>query len=138
MDLNVIVLCFEGYIRGTPKLVIERGRWVYTIEGGSIWIKTAYIDQNTNEPNFKFELLNWKLETLHVNKLKQGNEGVNLFFPFQELIVTGLENTQDPKAKKLAFGLVDKWLQNVYVSYVQSGSKMFEKYDVEQVQLHTF
>ena len=70
--------------------------------------------------------------------MKQGNEGVNLFFPFQELIVTGLENTQDPKAKKLAFGLVDKWLQNVYVSYVQSGSKMFEKYDVEQVQLHTF
>ena len=26
VDLNVIVLCYEGYIRGTPKLVIERGR----------------------------------------------------------------------------------------------------------------
>ena len=47
-----------------------------------------------------------------------------------------MENTLDPKAKKLAFGLVDKWLQNVYVSYVQSGRKMFEKYDVEQVQQH--
>lgn len=59
----------------------------------------------------------------------------NAWAPLQELIVTGLENTLDPKAKKLAFGLVDKWLQNVYVSYVQSGRKMFEKYDVEQIGL---
>ena len=67
MDLNVLVLCYEGHIRGTPKSVIERGRWVYTIEG-------VYMDQNnshwpfkTNEPNFEFELILWKLETMHVN-----------------------------------------------------------------------
>ena len=67
MEFNVLVLCYEGHIRGTPKSVIVRGRWVYTIEG-------VYMDQNnshwpfkSNKPNFEFELILWKLETLHVN-----------------------------------------------------------------------
>ena len=62
----MLVLCYEGHIMGAPKLVIERGRGVYTIEG-------AYMDQNnshwpfkTNQPNFEFELIPWKLEALHV------------------------------------------------------------------------
>ena len=66
MEFNMLVLCYECHIRGTSKLVIKRGGWVYTIKG-------VYMDQNnshwpfkTNKPNFKFELILWKLETLHV------------------------------------------------------------------------
>ena len=47
--------------------------------------------------------------------------------------MTGLENTNDDAAKKLALDLVQKWVKNNYVAYVQSKGKMFEKYDVEQV-----
>ena len=50
--------------------------------------------------------------------------------------MTGLENTGVPKGQKLARDLVDKWVKNVYVSYVQSKNKMFEKYDVEQASLN--
>ena len=35
----MLVLWYEGHIRGAPKLLIEKGRWVYTIEG-------VYMDQN--------------------------------------------------------------------------------------------
>lgn len=59
----------------------------------------------------------------------------NAWAPLQELIVTGLENVQDSRAKELARDLVDNWVKNVYASYVQSGQKMFEKYDVEQIGL---
>ena len=59
----------------------------------------------------------------------------NAWAPLQEIIVTGLENTGDAKALEVAKDLVSKWVQNVYVSYEQSGQKMFEKYDVEQVSL---
>ena len=51
----------------------------------------------------------------------------------QELVVTGLENVKSDKSKELARDFVAKWLKNVYASYIQSGKKMFEKYDVEQV-----
>ena len=51
----------------------------------------------------------------------------------QELVVTGLENVKSDKSKELARDFVSKWLKNVYASYIQSGKKMFEKYDVEQV-----
>ena len=51
----------------------------------------------------------------------------------QELVVTGLENVKSDKSRNLARVLVEKWLKNVYASYIQSGKKMFEKYDVEQV-----
>ena len=50
--------------------------------------------------------------------------------------MTGLENTNDDAAKKLALVLVQKWVKNNYVAYVQSKGKMFEKYDVEQVKGH--
>ena len=57
----------------------------------------------------------------------------NAWPPLQEMIVTGLENTGD--AQELAKELATKWIENVYVSYIQSKRKMFEKYDVEQVGL---
>ena len=60
----------------------------------------------------------------------------NAWAPLQELIVTGLENTKDDAAKKLALDLVQKWVKNNYVTFVQSKGKMFEKYDVEQVKGH--
>jgi len=59
----------------------------------------------------------------------------NAWPPLQEIIVTGLENTGDAKALDIAKKLVEKWLRNVYVSYVQSEKKMFEKYDVEEIGL---
>ena len=55
--------------------------------------------------------------------------------PLQEIVVTGLENTGEAKGKELAKELAQKWIKNVYVSYVQSGEKMFEKYDVVQVKI---
>ena len=61
----------------------------------------------------------------------------NAWAPLQELIVTGLENANTTKAKELAHDLVDNWVMNVYASYVQSGEKMFEKYDVEEVSAFT-
>ena len=62
----------------------------------------------------------------------------NAWPPLQEIIVTGLENTGDAKALDIAKKLVEKWLRNVYVSYVQSEKKMFEKYDVEEVRKRSF
>ena len=56
----------------------------------------------------------------------------------QELVVTGLENVKSDKSKELARDFVAKWLKNVYASYIQSGKKMFEKYDVEQVSTYFF
>ena len=56
----------------------------------------------------------------------------------QELVVTGLENVKSDKSRNLARVLVEKWLKNVYASYIQSGKKMFEKYDVEQVCTYFF
>ena len=53
----------------------------------------------------------------------------------QELVVTGLENVKSDKSRELARKIVNKWMKNVYASYIQSGKKMFEKYDVEQVRL---
>ena len=64
---------------------------------------------------------------------KQQWDFSNAWAPLQELLVTGLEHLNDAKTNKIAFNLVEKWTRNVYVSYVQSGNKMFEKYDVEQV-----
>ena len=64
---------------------------------------------------------------------KQQWDFSNAWAPLQELLVTGLEHLNDAKTNKIAFDLVEKWTRNVYVSYVQSGNKMFEKYDVEQV-----
>ena len=58
----------------------------------------------------------------------------NAWPPLQELIVTGLENTEEPKAIEIAKNLVHKWLFNVYESYDDSGQKMFEKYDVQRVR----
>merc|ERR1712029_739425 len=55
--------------------------------------------------------------------------------PLQEILVTGLDNSGQPKAQELARELADKWMKNVYASYVQSGEKMFEKYDVEEIGL---
>jgi len=57
----------------------------------------------------------------------------NAWPPLQELIVTGLENTEEPKAIEIAKNLVHKWLYNVYESYDDSGQKMFEKYDVQRI-----
>ena len=57
----------------------------------------------------------------------------NAWAPLQELIVTGLENTENAKAIKIAEKLVDRWLKNIYKSYEDSGQKMFEKYDVIRV-----
>ena len=48
--------------------------------------------------------------------------------------MTGLENTEEPKAIEIAKNLVHKWLYNVYESYDDSGQKMFEKYDVQRVR----
>ena len=62
----------------------------------------------------------------------------NAWPPLQEIIVTGLENTGDAKALDIAKKLVEKWLRNVYVSYVQSEKKMFEKYDVEEVRKRSY
>ena len=59
----------------------------------------------------------------------------NAWPPLQEILITGLHNSGQDRAQKLAKGLAEKWMMNVYVSYVQSGKKMFEKYDVEQVGL---
>jgi len=59
----------------------------------------------------------------------------NAWAPLQELVVTGLENVKSDKSRNLARVLVEKWLKNVYASYIQSGKKMFEKYDVEQIGL---
>ena len=46
----------------------------------------------------------------------------------KHLMVFGLENTGDPRAKALAFDLARKWLNNNYLAYQQSiPSAMFEK-----------
>lgn len=55
--------------------------------------------------------------------------------PLHELIVTGLEQSEDPEAKDLALEVVRRWVKNNWVSYVQSGEYIFEKYDVSQVGL---
>ena len=52
--------------------------------------------------------------------------------------MTGLENANEEDGKKLALDLVQKWVKNNYVTYVQSKGKMFEKYDVEQVRNGSF
>jgi len=49
---------------------------------------------------------------------------VNLF---QHLMVVGLENTKDPRAKAMAFDLASKWLNNNRLAYEQSDGAMFEK-----------
>lgn len=44
------------------------------------------------------------------------------------MIVVGLENTGDPRAKALAFNLAQKWLINNYDAYQESmPNAMFEK-----------
>ncbi len=48
--------------------------------------------------------------------------------------MTGLENTGLPDGHALALELVEKWIRNNYVSYQQSGKKMFEKFDVQRVK----
>ncbi|KZS20820.1 Trehalase [Daphnia magna] len=56
--------------------------------------------------------------------------------PLQHMLVVGLENTGDPRAKALAFKLAQKWLINNYDAYQQSmPNAMFEKYDVTVVGL---
>ncbi len=48
--------------------------------------------------------------------------------PLQHMLVVGLENTGDPRAKALAFNLAQKWLINNYDAYQQSmPNAMFEK-----------
>ena len=48
--------------------------------------------------------------------------------PLQHMLVVGLENTGDPRAKALAFDLAQKWLINNYDAYQQSmPNAMFEK-----------
>lgn len=42
------------------------------------------------------------------------------------MMVVGLENTNDPRAEKLAFDLASKWLNNNLLAYQQSEA-MFEK-----------
>jgi neutral trehalase len=60
----------------------------------------------------------------------------NAWAPLQEIIVSGLENTKETEGEQLAVDLVQKWVKNNYVAYLQSKGKMFEKYDVEQVSLN--
>ena len=56
--------------------------------------------------------------------------------PLQQLIIQGLENTGDPRAKKLAFDLAQKWILNNFEAYKESmPNAMFEKYDVTVVGL---
>ncbi len=44
------------------------------------------------------------------------------------MMVVGLENTGDPRAKALAFNLAQKWLINNYDAYQESmPNAMFEK-----------
>ena len=57
----------------------------------------------------------------------------NAWAPLQEIIVTGLENTKETEGQELAKNLVQKWVKNAYVAFRQSNGKIFEKYDVEQV-----
>ena len=48
--------------------------------------------------------------------------------PLQNMMVVGLENTGDPRAKALAFHLAQKWLINNYNAYQESTpNAMFEK-----------
>ena len=47
--------------------------------------------------------------------------------------MTGLENTKETEGQELAKNLVQKWVKNAYVAFRQSNGKIFEKYDVEQV-----
>ena len=55
--------------------------------------------------------------------------------PLQEMMITGLDNTGDPEASEMALELARRWIMNNYVAYNQSGSKIFEKYNVEQIGL---
>lgn len=51
--------------------------------------------------------------------------------PLQQLIIVGLENTGDERARRLAFDLAQKWIANNYDAYQDAvPSAMFEKYDV--------
>lgn len=48
--------------------------------------------------------------------------------PLQSMIVVGLENTGNPRAKAIAFQLAQRWLSNNYEAYQQSmPNAMFEK-----------
>ena len=93
----------------------------------------------------KTKLVDYVMESIAFNfsggvptsivRSKQQWDFSNAWAPLQELLVTGLKHLNEEKTNKIAYDLVEKWTRNVYVSYVQSGNKMFEKYDVEQVCL---
>ncbi|XP_046649837.1 trehalase-like [Daphnia pulicaria] len=60
----------------------------------------------------------------------------NGWAPLQHLMVYGLENSADPRAKALAFDIARKWLDNNFAAYIQSvPNSMFEKYDVTSIGL---
>ncbi|EFX63003.1 hypothetical protein DAPPUDRAFT_308726 [Daphnia pulex] len=60
----------------------------------------------------------------------------NGWAPLQHLMVYGLENSADPRAKALAFDIARKWLDNNFAAYEQSvPNSMFEKYDVTSIGL---
>jgi len=53
---------------------------------------------------------------------------IERFIFLKHLMVYGLENTADPRAKALAFDVARKWLYNNFAAYKQSiPNSMFEK-----------
>ncbi|CAB4059318.1 TREH [Lepeophtheirus salmonis] len=59
----------------------------------------------------------------------------NAWPPLQEIVITALENTNDPDAKDMAFNLAQRWTNNNWLTYNNSKKVMFEKFDVEKVGL---
>ncbi|XP_040580504.1 trehalase isoform X2 [Lepeophtheirus salmonis] len=59
----------------------------------------------------------------------------NAWPPLQEIVITALENANDPDAKDMAFNLAQRWTNNNWLTYNNSKKVMFEKFDVEKVGL---
>lgn len=46
----------------------------------------------------------------------------------QHILITGLNNLNDPVAERLAKSWAERWVQRNYKAYIDNGKVMFEKY----------
>ncbi|KAK7862984.1 hypothetical protein R5R35_014540 [Gryllus longicercus] len=54
----------------------------------------------------------------------------NAWPPLQNIIIQGLQSTQEPSAQKLAYEFAEQWIRSNYKGFVEHND-MYEKYDAE-------
>jgi len=56
----------------------------------------------------------------------------NGWAPTNHIVIEALRSSNDLRVQEAAFQLADKWIKTNYFVFVESGGKMFEKYNVEK------